>query len=175
MRCSDVQSLNCLLTVITKLSGGSQLDELTTPLPFSASWRIFQILFAVLLSSMFFVLQEQTKGRHLQDCLSPCLIVAAPHQSFGLLTLLLLLLTSGSLLHVSLCLPVSPASLCRVVKRLVMCQSLCVFIIVTPISPPTPLPCRHCEHCSSWWESHYDLCVQFLPCILWSSEGTLWP
>lgn len=52
---------------------------------------------------------------------------------------------------------------------------VCVFIIITPISPPTPLPCRHCEHCSSWWESHYDLCVQFLPCILWSSEGTLWP
>lgn len=37
-----------------------------------------------------------------------------------------------------------------------------------------PPPHRHCEHCSSWWESHYDLCVQFLPCLLWSSEGTSW-
>lgn len=37
-----------------------------------------------------------------------------------------------------------------------------------------PPPRRHCEHCSSWWESHYDLCVQFLPCLLWSSEGTSW-
>lgn len=33
-----------------------------------------------------FVLQEQTKERHLQDRLSPCLIVVAPHSSFGLLT-----------------------------------------------------------------------------------------
>lgn len=37
-----------------------------------------------------------------------------------------------------------------------------------------PPPHRHCEHCSSWWESHNDLCVQFLPCLLWSSEGTSW-
>ncbi len=36
-------------------------------------------------------------------------------------------------------------------------------------------PCRHCEYCSSRWESHNDICVQFLPCLLWSTEGTLWP
>lgn len=36
-------------------------------------------------------------------------------------------------------------------------------------------PHRHCEHCSSRWESHNDLCVQFLPCVLWSTEGTRWP
>lgn len=33
-------------------------------------------------------------------------------------------------------------------------------------------PRRHCEHRSSRWESHNDLCVQFLPCLLWSTEGT---
>lgn len=46
-----------------------------------------------------------------------------------------------------------------------------MFVLITAVSPP---PHRHCEYCSSWWESHNDLCVQFLPCLLWSAEGTLW-
>lgn len=50
-----------------------------------------------------------------------------------------------------------------------------LYVYVSFITVLPPPPCRHCEHCSSRWESHYDLCVQFLPCLLWSAEGTLWP
>lgn len=49
---------------------------------------------------------------------------------------------------------------------------LCLCVFITTFSPP---PHRHSEHCSPRWESHYDLCVQFLPCLLWSTEGTVRP